>query len=185
MSEIVIHRQDAGNLPGGDAAQPNSTRHTLLRTIAASPPLRLPPVSQLEVETALEGIATGEPRAAIAADLGATLIGRAVISGFAARHPEISCCIFVTSRRREEARHPLATYGELKRVSVLIGHSDKDDLPADHPMVRNALRAIPGAAKAPMQKQTRPLRFGGPLNDDVGNTITALLDACGARPAKS
>eukprot|EP00456_Euglypha_rotunda_P010295 TRINITY_DN12563_c0_g1_i49.p2 TRINITY_DN12563_c0_g1~~TRINITY_DN12563_c0_g1_i49.p2 ORF type:complete len:143 (+),score=18.93 TRINITY_DN12563_c0_g1_i49:212-640(+) len=68
MSEIVIHRQDAGNLPRRrrGSAEPTDTR--LLRTIAASPPSDSPPVSQLEVETALEAMADAT-KAAIAADL--------------------------------------------------------------------------------------------------------------------
>ncbi|MFW2853860.1 tyrosine-type recombinase/integrase [Sphingomonas sp. TX0543] len=180
MSEIVIHRQDAGNLPRRrrGSAEPTDTR--LLRTIAASLPSDYPPVSQLEVETALEAMADAT-KAAIAADLDCYIDWSrrdqrpplpATPEGLVLylRHLEAEGKKPATLSRR------MASMANIHR---LIGHSDKDDLPTDHPMVRNALRAN-RRRKGAVQKQAAPLRFGGPLNDDVkGFTITALLDACG------
>jgi integrase len=59
----------------------------------------------------------------------------------------------------------------------LVGLADKDALPTDHAMVRNALRAN-RRRKGTTQRQAAPIRFGGALGDEGGFTISALLEAC-------
>ncbi len=181
--EIVIHQLDGRALPQRRArglAEPVDAR--LLRTIAAVLPADFPPVSQLGVETALEAMADAT-KAAIAADLDCFV---AWCTGerrapFPAdpedlvrylRHLEAQGKKPATLSRR------MATLASAHR---LVGIGDKDGLPTDHPMVRNALRAN-RRRKGAVQRQAAPLRYGGALDEHgevKGFTITALLKACG------
>ena len=183
MSEIVIHRLDGRALPQRRArglAEPVDAR--LLRTISAALPPDFPPVSQLRVETALEAMADAT-KAAIAADLDCFLAWCAEErrAPFPAdpedlvrylRHLEAQGKKPATLSRR------MATLASAHR---LVGIGEKDGLPTDHPMVRNALRAN-RRRKGAVQRQAAPLRFGGALDEHgevKGFTITVLLDACG------
>ncbi|WP_010219682.1 tyrosine-type recombinase/integrase [Sphingomonas sp. PAMC 26621] len=184
--EIVIHQLDGNALPQRRArGSAELVDARLLRTIAAALPADMPPVSALGVETALEAMSDAT-KAAIAADLDC-FVGWCVEerrSPFPAdpedlvrylRHLEAQGKKPATLSRR------MATLASAHR---LVGIGDKDGLPTDHPMVRNALRAN-RRRKGAVQRQAAPLRYGGAL-DELGEvkgfTITALLDACGGDP---
>ncbi|WP_010165099.1 site-specific integrase [Sphingomonas sp. PAMC 26617] len=183
MNEIVIHQLDDSALPQrrrGGSAEPVDAR--LLRTIAAALPPDFPPVSALGVETALEAMADAT-KAAIAADLDCFIAWCAEDrrAPFPAdpedlvrylRHLEAKGRKPATLSRR------MATLASAHR---LVGIGEKEGLPTDHPMVRNALRAN-RRRKGAVQRQAAPLRYGGALDERgevKGFTITALLDACG------
>ena len=59
----------------------------------------------------------------------------------------------------------------------LVGLAETASLPTEHAMVRNALRAN-RRRKGASQRQAAPLRFGGPLGESSGFTLSALLDVC-------
>ena len=180
-SEIVVQRLDDVMLPkrrSGGKSEPADTR--LMRTIATALPADFPPVSHLAVETALEAMADAT-KAAIAADLDCFVAWcvEERRSPFPAdpedlvrylRHLEAQGKKPATLSRR------MATLASAYR---LVGLGDKDSLPTDHAMVRNALRAN-RRRKGAAQRQAAPLRFGGALGDVKGFTITALLEACGS-----
>ena len=180
-SEIVVQRLDDAMLPkrrSGGKSESVDTR--LLRTIATALPADFPPISHLAVETALEAMADAT-KAAIAADLDCFVAWcvEERRSPFPAdpedlvrylRHLEAQGKKPATLSRR------MATLASAYR---LVGLGDKDSLPTDHAMVRNALRAN-RRRKGAAQRQAAPLRFGGALGDVKGFTITALLEACGS-----
>lgn len=180
-SEIVVQRLDDAMLPkrrSGGKSEPVNTR--LLRTIATALPADFPPISHLAVETAPEAMADAT-KAAIAADLDCFVAWcvEERRSPFPAdpedlvrylRHLEAQGKKPATLSRR------MATLASAYR---LVGLGDKDSLPTDHAMVRNALRAN-RRRKGAAQRQAAPLRFGGALGDVKGFTITALLGACGS-----
>ncbi len=186
VGEIVIYQLDERALPrrrARGAAEPVNAR--LLRTIAAALPADMRPVSELGVETALEAMADAT-KAAIAADLDCFVswcVGERR-TPFPAdpedlvrylRHLEAEGKKPATLSRR------MATLASAHR---LVGIGDKDGLPTDHPMVRNALRAN-RRRKGAVQRQAAPLRYGGALDQHgevKGFTITALLEACGGDP---
>lgn len=182
-SEIVIHQRDALALPQRHTrttAEPVDTR--LLRTIAAALPADMPPVSALGVETALEAMADAT-KAAIAADLDCFVAwcGKERRPPFPANPEDL---VLYLRHLEAEGKKPatlsrrMATLASAHR---LVGIGDKDGLPTDHPMVRNALRAN-RRRKGAVQRQAAPLRYGGALdahNEVKGFTITALLEACG------
>ncbi|WP_242187236.1 integrase [Sphingomonas sp. CARO-RG-8B-R24-01] len=181
--EIVIHQLDARALPQRRArGSAEAVDARLLRTIAAALPADMPPVSALGVEIAFEAMADAT-KAAIAADLDCFVAwcAKERRAAFPAdpedlvrylRHLEAQGKKPATLSRR------MATLASAHR---LVGIGEKDGLPTDHPMVRNALRAN-RRRKGAVQRQAAPLRFGGALDEHgevKGFTITALLDACG------
>ena len=181
--EIVIHQLDARALPKRRTrGPPEPIDARLLRTIAAALPADIPPVSPLGVETALEAMADAT-KGAIAADLDCFVAWCAEQrrAPFPAdpedlvrylRHLEAQGKKPATLSRR------MATLASAHR---LVGIGEKDGLPTDHPMVRNALRAN-RRRKGAVQRQAAPLRFGGALDEHgevKGFTITVLLEACG------
>ena len=181
--EVVIHQLDARALPKRRTrGSPEPIDARLLRTIAAALPADMPPVSQLGVETALEAMADAT-KGAIAADLDCFVAWCAEQrrAPFPAdpedlvrylRHLEAQGKKPATLSRR------MATLASAHR---LVGIGEKDGLPTDHPMVRNALRAN-RRRKGAVQRQASPLRFGGALDEHgevQGFTITVLLEACG------
>ncbi|MGY2737010.1 tyrosine-type recombinase/integrase [Sphingomonas sp. UYP23] len=180
---IVVQNLDGEALPQRrtrGSAEPVDAR--LLRVIVAALPGDMPPVSALGVETALEAMADAT-KAAIAADLDCfvawcTNERRAPFPADPEdlvrylRHLEAQGKKPATLSRR------MATLASAHR---LVGIGEKDGLPTDHPMVRNALRAN-RRRKGAVQRQAAPLRFGGALDaqgEVKGFTITALLEACG------
>ena len=181
--EIVIHQLDPRALPKRRTrGSPEPIDARLLRTIAAALLADMPPVSQLGVETALEAMADAT-KGAIAADLDCFVAWCAEQrrAPFPAdpedlvrylRHLEAQGKKPATLSRR------MATLASAHR---LVGIGEKDGLPTDHPMVRNALRAN-RRRKGAVQRQAAPLRFGGALDEHgevKGFTITVLLEACG------
>lgn len=181
--EIVIHQLDARALPQRHArrsAEPVDAR--LLRTIAAALPADMPPVSQLGVETALEAMADAT-KAAIAADLDCFVAW--CTEERRAPFPADPEDLVLYLRSLEAQGKKPATLSRrmatLASAHRLVGIGEKNGLPTDHPMVRNALRAN-RRRKGAVQRQAAPLRFGGALDEHgevKGFTITALLDACG------
>ena len=182
--EIVIHQLDARALPKRRTrGSPEPIDVRLLGTIAAALPADMPPVSQLGVETALEAMADAT-KGAMAADLDCFVAWCAEQrrAPFPAdpedlvrylRHLEAQGKKPATLSRR------MATLASAHR---LVGIGEKDGLPTDHPMVRNALRAN-RRRKGAVQRQAAPLRFGGALDEHGevnGFTITVLLEACGS-----
>lgn len=180
MSEIVVHRPDSGQLPRRRRGTAEPTDARLLRTIAAALPADFPPVSQLGVETALEAMADAT-KAAIAADLDCYIDWS--VKEQRSPLPATPEDLVLYLRHLEALGKKPATLSRrmasIASTHRLIGLSDKDGLPTDHPMVRNALRAN-RRRKGSAQKQAAPLRFGGALNEDEkGFTIAALLETCG------
>lgn len=181
MSEIVVHRLDGRALPQRRArgsAEPVDAR--LLRTITAALPADMPPVGQLGVEIALEAMADAT-KAAIAADLDcfvAWCVDEKRTPFPADPEDLVRYLRYLEAQGKKPATlaRRMATLASAHR---LVGIGEKDGLPTDHPMVRNALRAN-RRRKGAVQRQAAPLRFGGALGEDVtGFTITALLAACG------
>lgn len=181
-TEIVIHQLDGRALPqrrGRASGEPVDAR--LLRTIGAALPADLPPVSQLGVETALEAMAEAT-KAAIAADLDCFVAWCA--SEKRTPFPADPEDLVLYLRHLEAQDKKPATLSRrmasLASAHRLVGLGEKDGLPTDHAMVRNALRAN-RRRKGAVQRQAAPLRYGGALDADgevKGFTITALLDAC-------
>jgi len=186
MPEIVIHNLDGRALPQRRArgsAEPVDAR--LLRTIAAALPTDFPPVSALGVETALEAMADAT-KAAIAADLDC-FIGWCVVEKRPPFPADPEDLVRYLRHLEAEGRKPatlsrrMATLASAHR---LVGIGEKDGMPTDHPMVRNALRANRRRQGA-VQRQAAPLRYGGALDahgEVKGFTISALLGACGNDP---
>lgn len=178
--EIVVYSRDASALPqrlAKKSAEPVDQR--LLRTIATLLPVGFPPVSQIGVETAIEAMADAT-KSAIASDLDCfadwcVKHGRAAIPAF----PED---LVRYLRALEDRGHKPATLSRrmasIASAHRLVGAGNQDQLPTDHAMVRNALRAH-RRRKGAVQRQAAPLRFGGALGDVKGFTISAMLTACG------
>ncbi|NYI25014.1 integrase [Sphingobium indicum] len=180
-SIVIVHRPDdgAGSLPKrrgrGDALPANAR---LLRTIVAALPADFAPVSQLGVETALEAMAEAT-MLAIAADLDCFLAWAR-----AERRPPLPAepedlvryvrHLEAIGRKPSVASRRISSIANLHR---LVGLGEKDPLPTDHAMVRNALRAH-RRRRGAAQRQAAPMRFGGALGDDTGFTISHLLEAC-------
>jgi integrase len=150
----------------------------LLRTLSAALPADFPPVSAIAVETAMEAMAEAT-MLAIAADLNCYLAWchdehRPPLPADPenlvryARHLEAEGKKPATLSRR------MASIASAHR---LVGYGERDPLPTDHAMVRNALRAN-RRRRGATQRQAAPLRFGGALGDETGFTISALLEAC-------
>ena len=182
VGEIVVHERDGRALPlRRRHGRAEAIDARLLRTIAAALPIDMPPVSQLGVETALEAMADAT-KAAIAADLDCFIswCGEERRAPFPANPEDLVLYL----RHLEAAGKKPATLSRrmatLASAHRLVGIGDKDGLPTDHPMVRNALRANRRRLGA-VQRQAAPLRYGGALDEHAevkGFTITALLDAC-------
>jgi site-specific recombinase XerC len=180
MAEIVIHRTDAGTLPRRRRGSGEPVDARLLRTVSSALAPDHRAVSQLGVETALEAMAPAT-KAALAADLDCYVQWCAQERRVPLPADPEGLVLYL--RQLEADGKKPATLARrmasLASIHRLIGHGEKDGLPTDHPMVRNALRAN-RRRKGATQKQAAPLRFGGALNEDVkGFTITALLEACG------
>lgn len=181
--EIVLHRIDSTALPQrrpGGMAEPVDQR--LLRTIASSLASDLPPVSQLGVETALEAMAEAT-KAAIAADM--DCFGRWCAENGYVSLPAGPETLVLYLRWLEAAGRKPATLSRriasIASAHRLLGIGEREGLPTDHPMVRNALRAN-RRRQGTVQRQAAPLRFGGALGELPGFTISALLDACMSDP---
>ena len=178
--ELIVQQRDAGTLPQRRArgtAEPADER--LLRTIAGALPTDFPPVSQLAAETALEAMAEAT-KAAIAADLDCfvTWCGADQRTPFPADPEDL---VRYLRHLEDQGKKPATLsrrIASLASAHRLVGLADKDGLPTDHAMVRNALRAN-RRRKGAGQRQAAPLRFGGALGETTGFTITALLGACG------
>lgn len=178
-TEIIGVSLDASRLPQRKTqktSEPADVR--LLRTLAAALPADFPPVSRLGVETALEAMAEAT-KLAIAADLDCFITWCA--DGARIPFPaEAEDLVRYLRHLEAQGRKPatlsrrMASLASAYRLAGLGGHAA---LPTDHPMVRNALRAN-RRRKGRAQRQAAPLRFGGPLGDAPGFTLSALLDVC-------
>jgi integrase len=180
VSEIVVHRLDAGTLPRRrQTSATEAPGERLLRTLADALPRDFPPVSHLAFETALEAMADAT-KLAIAADLDCYLNWcREERRPPLPANPED----LVRYLRHLEAidRKPATLSRRIASIASshrLVGLDEKDGLPTDHAMVRNALRAN-RRRRGSLQRQAAPLRFGGALGEVKGFTISAMLDACG------
>jgi integrase len=181
--EIVVLQPIGSSLPkrgAGGSAEAVDVR--LLRTVAAALPTEFVAVSQLGVETALEAMADAS-KLAMAADLDCYLTWCETEKRSALPADPENLVRYL--RHLEEVGKKPATLARrmasLASAHRLVGMGDKTGLPTDHPMVRNALRAN-RRRKGTVQRQAAPLRFGGPLGDVGGFTISALLSACGTDP---
>jgi integrase len=180
VNEIVVQRLDASQLPQRrtrGSAEPADAR--LLRTIVQALPADCPPVSQLGVETALEAMAAAT-MLAIAADLDC-FVGWCREERRTPLPADPEDLVRYLRHLEAQGKRPATLSRRMASIASthrLIGLSEKDALPTDHAMVRNALRAN-RRRKGAAQRQAAPLRFGGALGDVKGFTITALLDACG------
>ncbi len=180
--EIVVHQLDGRALPqrrNRGSAEPVDAR--LLRTIAAALPADFPPVSQLGVETALAAMADA-PKAAIAADLDCFVAwcGEERRAPFPADPEDLVLYLRYLEAQERKPATLSRRMASLASAHRLVGLGEKDGLPTDHAMVRNALRAN-RRRKGAVQRQAAPLRFGGALDahgEVKGFTITALLEAC-------
>ena len=158
--EIVIHQLDGRALPqrrAGGPAEPVDAR--LLRTIGAALPPDFPPVSQLGVETALEAMADAT-KAAIAADLDCFVAWCAEERRVPFPADPDSLVLYLRHLEAQNKKpatlsRRMATIASAHR---LVGIGEKDGLPTDHPMVRNALRAN-RRRKGAVQRQAAPLRL--------------------------
>jgi integrase len=179
-TEIIVQRLDESLLPKRrERGIVESADARLVRTIAGTLPPNFPPVSQLGVETAMEAMAQAT-KLAIAADLDCYLAWCRE-----ERRPPLPADpeTLVRYLRHLEAigRKPSVLSRRMASIASshrLVGLGEKEPLPTDHAMVRNALRAN-RRRKGVAQRQAAPLRFGGALGDEGGFTISALLEACG------
>lgn len=181
--EIVVYRLDGSALPQRRTRPSGETSdQRLVRTIGAMLPSDFPPVSQIGAETAMEAMAEAT-KLATAADL--DCFGGWCQENGRPPFPADPEDLVLYLRWLEERGSKPATLSRrmasIASAHRLVGIGEKEPLPTDHAMVRNALRAN-RRRKGAAQKQAAPLRFGGALSDDVGGetgfTITAMLDAC-------
>lgn len=179
-SEIIVQRTDQGSLPrrrGSGASESVDAR--LVNTIAAMLPEDFPPVSALGLETAFEAMADAT-KAAIAADLDcfAEWCADASRAPFPADPENLVRYLRHLEAQDKKPATLARRMASLASAHRLVGLGDKEGLPTDHPMVRNALRAN-RRRKGAVQRQAAPLRFGGALGVVKGFTISAMLEACG------
>lgn len=181
--KIIVHRLDGGTLPQRRPRPSGETSdQRLVRTIGAMLPADFPPVSQIGAETAMEAMAEAT-KLATAADLdcfGAWCqeSGR---RSFPAEPEDLVLYLRWLEERGSKPATLSRRMASIASAHRLVGLGEREPLPTDHAMVRNALRAN-RRRQGSVQKQAAPLRFGGALSDEfgvtAGFTITAMLDAC-------
>lgn len=179
-TEIIGVRVDAAQLPRKRTGIDRETVDArLLRTIAGALPAHHPPVSRLGVETALEAMAEAT-KAAIAADLDCYLAW-CVETRFPPFPADAECLVRYLRHLEDKGRKPATLARRMASIATtcrLVGLGEAAPLPTEHAMVRNALRAN-RRRKGTSQRQAAPLRFGGPLGESAGFTLSALLEVCG------
>lgn len=180
-TEIIGISLEATRLPQRRAASNRETADArLLRTVAAALPEDHLPVSRLGVETALEAMAEAT-KAAIAADLDCYVAwcADARLVPFPA---DAESLVHYLRHLEDNGRKPATLARRMASIAStyrLVGLGEAASLPTEHAMVRNALRAN-RRRKGVSQRQAAPLRFGGPLGESPGFTLSMLLDVCGS-----
>lgn len=178
-SEIIGVSIDALRLPQRKTrTSPETADVRLLRTLASALPADFPPVSQLGVETALEAMAEAT-KLAIAADLDC-FIAWCAKGRMVAFPAEAEDLVRYLRHLEAQGRKPATLSRRMASLASayrLTGLGDHAALPTDHAMVRNALSAN-RRRKGRAQRQAAPLRYGGPLGNAPGFTLSALLDVC-------
>lgn len=175
-TEIIGICHDPARLPRRKKGSRRETGDVrLLRIIVAALPADHPPVSQLGVETSLQAMADAT-KAATAADLDCFVAWCDTLPVPAAPETLVAYLRYLEAK----GRRPVTLTRRIASIATahrLVGLGVEAALASEHTMVRNALRAN-RRRKGASQRQAAPLRFGGPLGNSTGFTLSALLEVC-------